>query len=87
MITAKKANELVAETTEREIKEKRELAERFCEELSKKIEAAAKEKHYEASTMVSPYFRDYVIEILKSNGFVAKVDTNNPNYINISWYC
>lgn len=83
MITAKQATELREKAIEAEIAEKRERANRFCEELGYTIERRAKEKYTSVKTEVNNDIRNYVARELADNGY--RVEINTDNTISVMW--
>ncbi len=84
MIKAKEAREMMERVIENEIAQLRENAMQFCEEISKDIEACANKKCCNIIiTVPNSVRRNYVIEILKDNGYSAVV--RNDGKLDIIW--
>ena len=73
MLNAKEAREMMERAIENEILKLKENATQFCEELSKEIQACASKKYGNVIVTVhNSVKRNYVIEILKENGYSVK---------------
>ena len=85
MMVASKANEIMVEAINKEVKERQTAAKFICDTtVNYAIEEAANNK--ECSTMVRDISRDlraYVIAYLKENGY--KVEIVNDTTIKVLW--
>ena len=84
MINAKEVREMMERTIENEIARLKENATQFCEELSKEIESCANKKYCNIIIRVpNSVKRNYVVEILKDNGY--SVSIKEDGRLDIMW--
>ena len=84
MIKAKEAREMMERAIENEIARLKENAIQFCEEISKEIEASASKKYCNIIiTVPNSVKRNYVVEILKDNGYSVSIKSDGK--LDIMW--
>lgn len=84
MLKAIEARELVERAIYKEIEERRERAQQYCEEIEKIIERKANERYTNATVDCESDIRAYVIQELKDNGYGATYNDITKTIV-INW--
>ena len=88
-LTANEARNIVDAAREEEIAKKRAEAEEFCNGLEDGIKACAEKQCKHTDLIEAPRaIINYIVEILKNNGFDVKISTNTATgrtSISVAW--